>query len=303
MQNKYFFKISPLILLLLLLSTTGCVVLPHKLDSFPEEQVIVMDGRGELLKPLGNVSPEKNLYSSLIYMDERFDSEQEKRDYLKKSAQKIVKQLRTGKNVVIFLHGGMNLQVSAMKRAQDLLRHARDTDDAPHFVLMNWQSSLYSSYRDRLFAIREGKDYRVRDGKLFNDLAGVFFYFPSDLLSGIARSPLTLERSLVNSNWFNVKKQIEYATARLSYKNKRDDEEWFKNHVTQIEDSFPFSWRLAYNSLMVPFRIVTIPLVDAFGNHAWDVMQRRTTILFTRDDYFDTNTERTKRSRPVAAFR
>ncbi|WP_446011739.1 hypothetical protein [Candidatus Electrothrix sp.] len=215
-QSKWFFRqIVPLLFLLILLSTTGCTVIPHKLGPFPEKQLIVTDGKGDMLKPFGNISREKNLYSSILELKHPIRCSQDKKDYLKKSAEEIAKQLGAGKDVVIYLHGGMNVQVKALKRAQDLLNYTKEhKQDAPYFVFINWQSSLYSSYRDRLFAIREGKDYRTYDGttsllkELPNDLAGLFFYLPADLLTGVARSPLSLERAFVNTHWFSLDNEI-----------------------------------------------------------------------------------------------
>jgi hypothetical protein len=54
-------------------------------------------------------------------------------------------------------------------------------------------------------------------------------------------------------------------------------------HVSKVEDSGMHWGHCVPSVLFSPARIVTTPLVDMIGTPAWDVMQRRTTILFNRE--------------------
>ncbi|MCI5145672.1 MAG: hypothetical protein D3923_09100, partial [Candidatus Electrothrix sp. AR3] len=265
------------LLLFCLLCCSGCGILPQKFDTFPEEQVLLMDGKGELLQPVGNVS--ENTYSSLFDFDKEVEDE---RAYLRRAALKIADQLQAGKDVVLYLHGGLNLQVDTMERAHNMLRHTNNqagtVDELPYFVFINWQSSLGSSYMDRLFAIREGKDYSNRGWAwdTLTYLEGLTLYLSSDLLSGIARSPATLERQF---STFIANSSLNVLPEDIALSKQMFSDPMIKDQITQIVDNQQDFGRTIPSTLTSPFRIITTPIVDTFGVHTWDIMQRRVSIL------------------------
>ncbi|MCI5123109.1 MAG: hypothetical protein D3925_01190 [Candidatus Electrothrix sp. AR5] len=282
-----FNRILPL--LSILLWCGGCGIIPKQLGRLPEDQVMVIDKNGRLMKPVGNLS-DGNTYISLLNLKDEISYQKERNYIQNKIVQGIAGQLSLGKDVVFFIHGGMNLQVDSMERAHNLLSYTKEQEkqgkEIPHFVFVNWQSSLTTSYWDRLFGIREGEKYYRDRGWFYergNDLAGLFLYFPSDLLSGLARSPITLERQFVtffsNSSLGNLPKDI--MNAELNAVNQD------LVHTIETENQSDLL-RTIPSTLTSPFRIITTPLVDTFGVHAWDVMQRRTQILFSRE-YPDDN--------------
>lgn len=61
------------------------------------------------------------------------------------------------RKVLFYIHGGLNMQKSAIIRAQDLSPKIMKDGYFPIFV--NWQSSLPSSYMNHLLWVRQGKDW------------------------------------------------------------------------------------------------------------------------------------------------
>ncbi|MCI5160718.1 MAG: hypothetical protein D3917_01580 [Candidatus Electrothrix sp. AX5] len=300
MRTDFFSIRLALIVMLLLICCVGCGIIPKKFGPFPEKQVFLMDGEGRLLKPIGNAYNQTR-FTSLKSIGEEIPYEEE-RGYLNIAAQDIAEQLRVGKDVVVYFHGGMNTKIDSIKRSHRLMNLSNNKgDNTPHFVLFNWQSSLRSSYRDRLFSIREGMKYHRDRGGLYewyNNIVGVSYFF-SDLLAGVARAPVTLERQFVtfisNSSLVDLPSDIDEAFgdqeesngSELPFNLKKLPEqvkagqaetESRKNTLRDFRRTVP-------STLTGPFRVVTTPIVDAFGVHAWDVMQRRTTLLFHRERF------------------
>lgn len=252
-----------------------------------DQHVRFTDGHGRLICPERN--PSAILPSFFIDTDEKDFQEETK--CLTPAANEIARQIANGKDVVIFFHGGMNTLHDTLDRTNELTKYAQDHRNEegkiPYFFFINWDSSLRSSYFDHLFRVREGRSY-YRDHGLFyekiNDLFGILFYLPSDILAGIARSPVTLERQLVTfteslSMPDNMSRSIRQAIKRLN-----DLKDQKKIRVTHLDEKNEKDYLVTgLNTLTGPFRIITTPIIDTFGEPAWDVMQRRTTILFDRE--------------------
>lgn len=270
-----------ILLLFIVLYCGGCSIIPTSMGPFPEKQLVVVNGKGELLKPEGNTFGGK--FTSLFELDNKIKLEDEY-NYLEKAAEGIFEQLNNGKDVTLFIHGGMNTQFDSMERTHALLSMAEMNQSLPYFVFINWQSSLVSSYRDRLFAIREGKDFRSR-GLFKNVMTKITspFYLVSDTVTGVARAPVTVERQLatfVSNQSLVSSKSSDYNLAQKEFESTRK-----RNlpNVTIVENKESDPARTIPSILLSWARLVTTPFVDAYGTHAWDIMQRRTTILFNRE--------------------
>jgi hypothetical protein len=286
---------------LLLVLSSGCGTIPKNLGCFPEDQMIVVNGKGRLLEPVGNLGPET--YSSIVEMKEHIPLRMEDK-YVADVAKRTVEILNQGSNVTVYIHGGLNTQVGTMKKAARLLSLPKEYN-TPHFVFVNWQSSLLSSYRDRLFAIREGKDIRNREWwrSLIAKLTSLL-YLPSDLATGVARVPVTFERQLatLGSNisigpGLDIREaKIEFGPGRLQNLTNvtqvvKPSEMTPNAGGVQVADSAVDLGNTLHRVLALPFRIITTPLTDALGTPAWDVMQRRCTILFNRETRISTGGE------------
>lgn len=273
---------------------SGCGILPAKYGPFKEEQnqVLVMNGKGRLLAPVGNFS--NNRYTSLWEMDEKIPVSDEE-CHLRDAARGVAEQLRTVGKVVIFFHGGMNMQVTSMKRAHNLLcieeKNLPDKDkspyclgDRPYFVFVNWQSSLMSSYGDRLWAIREGRD--VGNDEFWANASTKITWIPylaSDLLTGVSTVPVTFERQV--ATFFS--NNIPLLASDMDLANKEFANVRYKELVTEVDKKYKYDpLRSIPSVILSPIRVGTTALVNSFGMQSWDIMQRRTSILFDREPVF-----------------
>ncbi len=262
----------------LMLALSGCGTMPKQLQDFPRDQVCVINGKGTLLEPVGNCSGDR--YSSLKLMDQEIPRDDEGA-YATNIANGVVAQLQAGREVVIYFHGGLNTQVGTMDRAHKLLSYATNqVDHAPHFVFVNWQSSLLSSYWDHLVSIREAKDYRL-SSRFKRFMVGLTspLYLLSDLLSGVARLPVTAERqsaTFFNNLRLGPTEDIKKASNGFACAQALTNVSSITDMGVSLRHAIP-------STVLGPLRLVTVPLVDALGNPAWDVMQRRASILFNRD--------------------
>lgn len=87
------------------------------------------------------------------------------------------------RKVVIFIHGGLNNNVSTIKRARDTAEAMRR--DGVYPVFLNWQSNLVGSLWEHLMNVRQGDHKGYRHFYLFP------FYLAADLARGVGRAPAT----------------------------------------------------------------------------------------------------------------
>lgn len=86
------------------------------------------------------------------------------------------------RQILFFAHGGLNTQVGTVERVSELIQEIPKEDYYPIFV--NWQSSLFSSYADHLFYVRQGESWDTWGWILPP------FYFASDVARAVARAPI-----------------------------------------------------------------------------------------------------------------
>jgi hypothetical protein len=187
--------------------------------------------------------------------------------------------------VLFFVHGGMNTRTNTLKRAERL--HQRIKDAGVYPVFLNWNSSFPSSWWDHLAKVRKG---------LWKPGTAVLapYFFASDQLRSVPEAPMAwaaeirhgLTRlgptnpsvvaysSLVASTGGVDLNSILQADA----KSLIDDRSGWERHRAKL--TLPVT---------VPFKIVAAPfIVQPWGSGAWDIMQRRTTMLFRTEDAFRT---------------
>ena len=178
-------------------------------------------------------------------------------------------------NILIFVHGGMNPLPEAMQRAatQSMIIDT-STDYYPIFV--NWNSSMWSSYFENLFLLQNGmRSYVMRP--LLSP-----FILMSDMGSAILCLPQTFTQQ-----FYGWKKS---AIMNPEYDEQQDITFIKPEHriVLQHGDDYSgmteFLAGRAVYGLMFPFRMMTTPLLDAFGNRAWSTMNRRTRTVFRRPE-------------------
>ena len=197
----------------------------------------------------------------------------------------------TGKRkVLIYVHGGLNTQVSTIERAKDLYEVIDRAGYYPIFI--NWQSSLVSSYLDHLLYIRQGK---WRNWGLL--LAP--FYLTGDILRGLARAPLTWSFMFYNdAESIGDFEHSRYANKvyKESLKPAYDKalERGQDGHTGVMAISEGYDRRTTPEKTVsflqyvvtLPTKLLIAPFLDAMGTSAWDVMLRRTRMVYHKEGEF-----------------
>ena len=188
-------------------------------------------------------------------------------------------------NILIYLFGGMNSVDSTTERAAELAQViCRSSDCYP--ICVNWQSSLFEAYFDHLLWIRRG----VREPVMGPVLAP--FYLFADIGRAFTRLPVTLVYHA-------------YATASDTMVEPLGDDDSSDDDVTLATDKKIAAQHIraatgadksstAMRALQrvvylfgTPFRIITVPMIDACGKNAWDVMLGRTQTAFQKSYTLD----------------
>ena len=207
-------------------------------------------------------------------------------DLLKKAPTKNGKR-----QILIFVHGGLNTQVGTVERARELMQEIPQEDYYPIFI--NWQSSLFSSYADHLFHVRQGISW---DGwEMVTIPVFVPLYFVADVTRAVARAPLVWV--FLGWNWVKsvgntdalaeanaIAKELEEEYAR-----KRSDDV-LKMAYSPLDQRKPLDAALAHTTatLSIPTKLVGSMIIDAFGKSAWEIMLRRTHMLYhTEREFFE----------------
>jgi pimeloyl-ACP methyl ester carboxylesterase len=271
---------------------TGCSSIPQ----VPTEHIVMFSGRGNPVDPTGNIgcadepAPCNGSHFWLTTYHEmkrdRYD------DYLSNLFEAMnhdAPVVNGKKRLLIFIHGGLNTQVGTIERATDLHKSIEAAGYFPIFV--NWQSSLVSSYLDHLLYIRKGQDM----GVLGVPLAP--FYLLADVARSVARAPVVWSFQF----WNNIRSipfittQSETDATRIAADIKREGiidlvEGDDKRDITEMILS-GFSWLVT-----APTKLLTAPFIDAFGKSAWDIMLRRTDLLYHTDGEFSTESDVAKQA-------
>lgn len=180
------------------------------------------------------------------------------------------------KNILIYVHGGLNSEKAAIKRAVDATKKMIPdqkklacADTYPIFI--NWRSGPFTTLGDHYF--------RIRDGEVHENSAPYTspIYMVGDLAKTIGNTPMA---------WYHE----GYQTIRTSLRYKEDeenfadDQENYKGFLKVTADDKGI-WknigRITKWWVTAPIKIITTPFVFTFGTPAWDNMKRRTHTMFT----------------------
>src|SRR5262245_19885208 len=267
---------------------TGCSSIPQ----VPTEHILMFSGRGNPVDPTGNIgctdepAPCNGSHFWLTSYPEmrrdRYDT------YLSNlfAAMKRDAPVVDGKRrLLIFIHGGLNTQVGTIERAADLHKPIKEAGYFPIFV--NWQSSLFSSYLDHLLYIRKSQDL----GWLGVPFAP--FYLLTDVARSVAHAPVVWAFQFWNDRRSIpfIMPESETDAVQIAHDIKKEgiiDLHWEEKDDRDTTEMIlsGFSWLVT-----VPTKLLTAPFIDAFGKSAWDIMLRRTDLLYHTDGEFSTESD------------
>jgi hypothetical protein len=207
------------------------------------------------------------------------------------------------RKVLIVVHGGLNSQRDAIRRAERLTEIIKNSPESYYPIFINWDSSFFSSYYDYLFHIRQGEYYPSWYPQAWM-LALV--YLASDTVRGIVQMPIL---------WFSEVKKTEpeewlqkNVSARISLPLGSTREQDYARAAATLmrrhamhpdgdviaiwegKDQQRFwpeqFWSSLTWVLTLPFKIVLAPLLDAYSESSFRMNVRRTHVQFHTDAEF-----------------
>jgi hypothetical protein len=291
----------------------------------PMEHVVMMDSDGTPVDPRRNIG-KNNMHGPLFWYDQLDDNKYD--EHLTGIIAGIKKfSDETGKRkIMLYIHGGMNSQLESLERMvepfdEDKNRIALTKEEGYYPIFINWNSSLWSSYFEHLFWIRQGKRWSWHTGLLSS-----LIIFPVDLIRSFVRAPLVWVMQLYNDGksipadiyppTLSDKISAELICRYYGDKSKGcpDEVEFvkppkcfiiYKEDATRgkrperrkpTPDSFPIHvgedkreckemvFHFWTYFLTLPFKLAISPILDTLGTSAWENMSRRTHLLFHTEE-------------------
>lgn len=245
---------------------SGCTGLPLDKHDYPDpdnrttydkeikDHVIAIGKDGELRDPLTG--------------QERLSSQDYLNNIVKQIKDYAEKKTDGEPELLIYIHGGLNTEGSALKRALEKYRLIKDSGKYPVFI--NWRSGPITTYKDHLWQIRQGEKEESTLKKVFT--------WPVYLFTDIGNSIVNTPKAWVVSggHWFD-------STFNFKKENVRDDIAALKGTDIHFngDDKDVSNWfRHIQWILTSPSKVVTTPFTYTMAKPAWDVMLRRTSTLF-----------------------
>jgi hypothetical protein len=197
---------------------------------------------------------------------------------------------RSGKSqVLLFVHGGLVSLTNARKRVDRLVRvgDASGTGallESYYPIFINWQASLYTSYTDHLFRVRQGQR------KTAAAIATSPYVLAKDLVFGAVRIlPDTVEL-VSNRHGPSFSSRVCFQPPPPEYKLRDHDPVSPKEPPLDVRfgtDVRSPATRFLTSLKGVPWLpikpVSTGVLIDGFGSESWKIMIRRTELMFHRE--------------------
>jgi hypothetical protein len=281
------------------LLAAGCTTLPR--GGIPAENILMANPAGEAIDPSIKLSVitraqpwEKGVYDK--HLDTMFAS------ILKYCrSQGFVTKEKPCK-ILMFMHGGLNTRDASLRRAVELTRWISNSGSYPIFV--NWDSGFPTSYRDHLFKVHKG---------IYEPLLA--FVAPvqlaMDLGSAIAEAPAAWFAETRHTFTFIEKMSINWKAALGSYAALQDMQRAGTEPSVDINEDLRADDKSRGDTLLdgrtrsekivpglafvptLPTKLLAPPFaLQAMGSGAWDVMYRRTAVLFITEKRFNVHAER-----------
>ena len=189
--------------------------------------------------------------------------------------------------ITIFIHGGLNNPKSTVRRAASLYDVIKRDGAYPVFV--NWDSSLWNSLGHHYFFVRNGR--WNPDAATWT--SGIVFF--ADFVRALGRIPVTTYQQGVEHvirNWrmkFSPSERPwnkRYCALRQEYEGEPEKALAVSAQRKRDSEWGGFKATLSF-VLKIPFKFLSAPFLDAFAPSAWNVMERRTTLLFEDEEQLE----------------
>ena len=255
-----------------LLFTSCAYLVPRPIANVPVTHIAMFDGAGTLVDPSHNVDPDKHwLFRHYPEPKDPAGARKAILDDMIANAPMV-----NGKRqLLLYIHGGMKFQVSSVENAAELYKYMASRKAPVYPIFINWQSSFFSTYWDHIAHIRQGQYWTGKGTILLVPL-----WVISDVVRAVGHAPLDAFYE-IKTIYDGVKPAPFYDTIKTAGGKP------LMYHGEDMRSTPRKAAGLAIETVTLPLKFVTAPLVDGFGTGAWDAMQHRTTALFQSDHEFN----------------
>ncbi|MEE9303173.1 MAG: alpha/beta hydrolase [Thiotrichaceae bacterium] len=166
------------------------------------------------------------------------------------------------KEILIYIHGGLNTRAAAMNRARSTYKHIKLAKKYPVFI--NWRSGPFETYSSHLTRIRHGEIS-----------PSARYTAPIYLLTDIGNTIINAPKSWLVTGTHSLEST---ATRDDSYLDRYKGD----NNVLYTGNGDNTSIRRRAQWIATaPLKLVSTPFTYTMAKPAWDIMLRRTNTLFT----------------------
>lgn len=188
--------------------------------------------------------------------------------------------------LLIFIHGGLNGAKTALKRVAD--DHLKIRNDNSYPIFLNWQTGGVNAYVDQIYNIRQGE--RVEQGP-FALIAAQRAATPIFLATDVAETVITAPVSWINQGTRLVSQAFEeFEPGSRLYNGQGWGQITHRNNLIvdgSDEDKLDQLFETGRFLLTAPFKLITTPLIDTFGETAWNNMRRSSRAVYRQHLDFD----------------
>lgn len=188
--------------------------------------------------------------------------------------------------LLIFIHGGLNAPHAALRRVEKDYEKIKNANAYP--IFLNWQTGGINAYADQIYNIRQGE--RVEQGPVAL-IAAQRAVTPVYLLTDIAETVVTAPVSWINQGTRLVSQAFkDFEPGDRLYQGQGWDQITHRNNLivdSSDEEALDQLFEFGRFVLTAPFKLVTTPLIDTFGETAWDNMRRSSRAVYRQHLDFD----------------
>ncbi|MEM9625327.1 MAG: hypothetical protein AAGA21_03775 [Pseudomonadota bacterium] len=188
--------------------------------------------------------------------------------------------------LLIFIHGGLNAPHAALRRVEK--DHEKIMAAGYYPIFLNWQTGGINAYFDQIYNIRQGE--RVEQGP-FALIAAQRAMTPVFLATDIAETVVTTPVTWIDQGTRLVSRVFEeFEPGDRLYDGQSWDQITHRNNLivdSSDDEALGQLFEFGRFVLTAPFKLVTTPLIDTFGETAWNNMRRSSRAVFRQHLDFD----------------
>ena len=192
---------------------------------------------------------------------------------------------RRPKEIVIYIHGGLNNIDGAIAKSAVLTDMFNEQQSSQYFIGICWNSNLMPTYGQHLFGVREGlhqgpKAIATSPAMLIADVGGAAARLPMNLASFIWQDAYTVNprgftrRKLADRRYKQIRKSAKHTQLERLIVGDASDE---RSLALRVGSDFG-RWLVTY-----PVKLPSTFFLDLLGVQSWKNMLRRTRTMFERE--------------------